>query len=269
MTRLPAGLARSSPPGADAPVPDPPVPWRGRDLAAVAGMAALWAFVVLPAVVLVLTVVGVVPGLDGLEFASPHGAAILLVNGTVPVLVTYGYLALRFRPEHRLLWRPGGARAPGWLPALAIGLAIGLVWWALVDVLAFSLLTNALEYEPPVQQQLIEALSAGGWAAAAAVLAIVAIAPLGEELVFRGVVFLGLIRWLGPLGAALISSAVFGLIHIQTDLGAFVFLAGYAFAFGLFACWLVRRSGSLWLAIGAHALSNAASVALALLTGEV
>lgn len=257
--------APARPAGAPPPVPRPPVPWRGRDLAAVAGLGLVGVVIVSVAGVLIGAI-----GLDGtVEFASVPGAALLLLNGTVPAVLPYAYLAWRFRPEHRLVWRPGGARAPRWLPALALGLGIGVVWWAAVDFLALSLLISALEYEPAVQQQIIDALGAGGLTTAAAVLAIVVIAPVGEEFVFRGVVFLGLTRWLGPVAAAVTSSAVFGAIHVQTDPGAFVFLAGYALAFGLFACWLVRRWGSLWPAIGAHAISNGASVVLALATGQM
>lgn len=261
MIRLPGLGAHATSEAGAAPVPQLPVPWRGRDLAAVAGLGVLG--------VMVAAAIGFAIGWRGTDFTSPRGAVMLLLNGTIPALLPYGYLVLRFRPEHRLVWRPGGARAPGWLPALGAGLLVGLVWWALVDFAALSLIISALEYEPAVQQQLIDALGAGGFTAAAAVLAIVVIAPVSEEFVFRGVVFLGLTRWLGPLSAAVISSLVFGVIHVQADLGAFAFLAGYALAFGLFACWLVRRWGSLWLAIGAHATSNGVSVVLAVLTGQV
>lgn len=262
MIRLPPLRGHATPSAAHATaVPQLPVPWRGRDLAAVAGLGV--------AGVMVATAVGVAIGWGGTDFTTPQGAVMLLLNGTIPALLPYGYLALRFRPEHRLVWHPGGARAPAWLPALGIGLGVGLVWWVAIDFLTLSLIISALEYEPAVQQQLIDALGAGGMVTAAAVLAIVVIAPVGEEFVFRGVVFLGLTRWLGPVAAAVISSVVFGVIHVQADLGAFAFLAGYALAFGLFACWLVRRWGSLWLAIGAHAASNGVSVLLSVLTGQV
>lgn len=242
-------------------VPRPPVPWRGRDLAAIAGMGVLG---------LVLTIViGLVIGWNFMEFTSPEAAVMLVLNGTVPAVLAYGYVVLRFGHAHRYLWRPGGERALRWAPALGIGMAVGLAWFVLVDVGAQTAVVEAVGYEPPpVQQELVDALGSPGLTQVAAWLAIVVIAPLGEELVFRGIVFLGLVRWVGAIPAALISSVLFGLIHLQAQLAATLFLAAYALLFGLFACWLVHRYGSLWLAIGAHAASNLASVVLAAIAGQ-
>lgn len=242
--------------------PPPPVPWRGRDLAAVAGIGVLG--------VLATSLVGLLIGWDFTEFASPRAAVMLLLNGTVPVVLAYAYLVLRFGSEHRYLWRPHGGRARSAGQALGIGLGVGLAWWLAIDVVGLLLFVEAIGYEPPpVQRELVEALGAPGLAQLAAWAAIVAIAPVGEEIVFRGIVFLGLSRWLGPVPAALISSVVFGLIHVQADVTATLFMAGYAVPFGLLACWLLHRFGSLWVPIGAHAASNFASVALATAVGQV
>lgn len=243
-------------------VPPPPVPWRGRDLAAVAGMGVLG--------LVVTVVVGLLIGWDFGEFTSPRAAVMLLLNGTVPAVLGYAYLVLRFGHEHRLLWRPRGERGLRFAPALGLGLGVGLAWWLAVDVLGLLVFVEAVGYEPPpVQQELVDALGAPGLARVAAWLAIVLIAPVGEEIVFRGIVFLGLTRWLGPVPAALISSVVFGLIHVQADLAATAFLALYAVPFGLLACWLLHRFGNLWLPIGVHAVSNFASVAVATAAGQV
>jgi membrane protease YdiL (CAAX protease family) len=238
------------------------VPWRGRDLAAVAGMGVLG---------LVATIlVGVLIGWDVGDFTSPRAAVMLLLNGTVPAVLAYGYLRLRFGHEHRLLWRPRGERGMRQTRAVALGLGVGLAWWLVVDVLGLMLFVETVGYEPPpVQQELLEALSSPGLTQVAAWLAIVVIAPVGEEIVFRGIVFLGLTRWLGAVPAAFVSSVVFGLIHVQGDVAATAFLAGYAVPFGLFACWLLHRFGSLWLPITVHAASNLASVAVATAAGQV
>lgn len=248
---------------ADTPqVPWPPVPWRGWDLAAVAGMGVLG--------LLITIVVGVVIGWDFTEFTSPQAAVMLLLNGTVPAVLAYGYLVLRFGHAHRYLWRPGGTRGLRWAPAFGLGLALGLAWFVAVDIAAQTAFIEVAGYEPPpVQQELMDALGSPGVTQVAAWLAIVVIAPLGEELVFRGIVFLGLLRWLGAIPAAVISSVLFGLIHLQAELSATLFLATYGLLFGLFACWLVHRFGSLWPAIGAHAASNLASVTLAAFAGHI
>ncbi len=86
-----------------------------------------------------------------------------------------------------------------------------------------------------------------------AVLAVV-MAPLFEELFFRGFLFRGLARsWGWPLGAV-VSSAVFGAAHMQ--LTVFVPL----FALGFVLAWTYERTGSLWTPISLHAVFNGISV---------
>jgi hypothetical protein len=91
-----------------------------------------------------------------------------------------------------------------------------------------------------------------------AVLLIVAVAPLSEELFFRGFVFAGFrARWsLWP--AALLSGVLFGLVHAPTGLTAAIPLAGL----GVALCWLYDRTGSLWPCVIAHALNNGLALAL-------
>lgn len=86
-----------------------------------------------------------------------------------------------------------------------------------------------------------------------AVLAVV-MAPLFEELFFRGFLFRGLARsWGWPL-AAVVSGAVFGAVHQQFT----VFLP--LFALGVVLAWAYQRTGSLWAPIALHAIFNGLSV---------
>ncbi len=76
-------------------------------------------------------------------------------------------------------------------------------------------------------------------------------APIFEELLFRGVLYLGLRQRYSPIVAALISAALFSLLHFYSIVGFFeVFWSGilYALAF--------EYSRSLLPAIGAHMLYN-------------
>jgi membrane protease YdiL (CAAX protease family) len=79
------------------------------------------------------------------------------------------------------------------------------------------------------------------------------IAPICEELLFRGYIFTALRNWRGTLPAALITGLLFGGVHAFSapplDL---VPLAGLGF--GL--CLLYRYSGSLYPSIVAHSLNN-------------
>ena len=78
-------------------------------------------------------------------------------------------------------------------------------------------------------------------------------APIMEEFVFRGFMFRGWSEsFLGPVGAILLSSALFGMYHTQYDwLGRF-----WIFLFGLAMCSLRWRSNSTWLTAVIHSAVN-------------
>ena len=81
----------------------------------------------------------------------------------------------------------------------------------------------------------------------------VVLAPIFEEIVFRGILFAGFYKKLGPWKAAIISSLAFSLLHLYDPLGALA-----VFIFGMMACYLYRRTQSLWTPIIVHAVTNAA-----------
>ncbi len=88
---------------------------------------------------------------------------------------------------------------------------------------------------------------------------ITVVAPIGEELFFRGYFFSALRNWRGWIPAAVITGLVFGAIHIgSAPIGFTVPLA--VFGFGL--CLLYERTGSLYPCIALHALNNALALAL-------
>jgi membrane protease YdiL (CAAX protease family)/uncharacterized RDD family membrane protein YckC len=94
--------------------------------------------------------------------------------------------------------------------------------------------------------------------AVTAVLLIAALAPVAEELFFRGFIFAGLrSRWsLWP--AAIVSGLIFGGVHAPTGITTVVPLAALGFAL----CWLYDRTGSLWPCVIAHAINNGLALAL-------
>lgn len=93
------------------------------------------------------------------------------------------------------------------------------------------------------------AAGAGGLPAAAALLLLVLVVPLGQELLFRGIVTTVLLRHgvvAGVLGSALVFAAVHGPAPAAVS----------ALVLGLVTAELRRRSGSLWPAVTAHAVHN-------------
>jgi membrane protease YdiL (CAAX protease family) len=88
---------------------------------------------------------------------------------------------------------------------------------------------------------------------AVAAFLIVIVAPLAEELFFRGFMYAGLRRSLPLWPAALISALVWGSLHLG---GGNVGVAIQLSIFGVILAWLYERSGTLWAPIFAHTLNN-------------
>jgi len=83
-------------------------------------------------------------------------------------------------------------------------------------------------------------------------LTLIVLAPLGEEIVFRGFFYRGLSSGLGPFAAILITAATWSALHAQYEL----FFMAQIFAFGIFLGWIRWRSDSLILAMILHAAIN-------------
>lgn len=87
----------------------------------------------------------------------------------------------------------------------------------------------------------------------AVTLLVTVVAPIGEELFFRGFFFGALRNWRGPWPAAIITGLVFGAIHLgSAPVSQLVPLA----FFGFVLCLLYHRSGSLFPCIVLHAFNN-------------
>lgn len=167
-------------------------------------------------------------------------------------------LAVLWRGFAELREGPGAGPA-GWLLGALVGLVVfGL--WILLDRPPF-VLGELQGYDPRVEGR-IHAGFAGVRLAGAAM-----VVPVMEELFWRSFIM----RWVErqdfrgvdprEVGwkALLVSSGLFALEHRLWMAG---FLAGLAYG------WLYRRTGSLWVAIFAHAVTNAVLGAWVLSTGS-
>ena len=86
-------------------------------------------------------------------------------------------------------------------------------------------------------------------------------APIVEEVSFRGYLFPALTRWRGPWIAAVVTAVLFGAAH------AFVYpalLLPLMVTFGFGACLLFWFTGSLLPGIALHALNNALAMSIAI-----
>jgi hypothetical protein len=164
-----------------------------------------------------------------------------IVNGAVGLTALLAAYLLRVRD-----WRAFGFRSttPKWLLiAAGLGLfAFGLIFG--VEAVYFHFIT-----EPNTQADFEVAAQGGILSLIVLLLTSAVLGPIGEELVFRGVVASALNRY-GPWAGVVGSAAIFGIIH-----GPSVILVD-AFVVGLLLGVVFRWSGSIWPAIVLHIVYN-------------
>jgi membrane protease YdiL (CAAX protease family) len=161
----------------------------------------------------------------------------------------------------RLVGRPAavdfGLRRP---PSLKRALALLVsVWLGFYVISALWVLALGLDEH----QQLPDRLGAdrGTLNLLAVVALITVVAPLGEELFFRGFFFGALRNWRGVWPAAIGTGIIFGGIHVGSAPVGFLVPLGF---FGVGLCLLYHYSGSLYPCIVLHALNNAIALGAAL-----
>lgn len=140
-----------------------------------------------------------------------------------------------------------------WRPAVAVA-------GCYVMVVAYATIVNALDIEAlqpestvgiEIVRERLSLVLAG--------VAVIAVAPLAEEVFYRGLIFGGLQRW-GFWPAALISGAVFSGVHL--DPGSLIPF----FIIGVTLAWLFWRRGNLWESVAFHVLFNAVSFSILVAT---
>ncbi len=91
-------------------------------------------------------------------------------------------------------------------------------------------------------------------------------APLVEELLFRGVLFRGLLRKMEPATAVLVSAVIFALVHYIGDPNTLPFLPALA-GLGAVLALVALRTGDLSMSIFIHAGFNLTTTILFLASG--
>jgi hypothetical protein len=152
-------------------------------------------------------------------------------------------------------------------PRPALRRSLGLIRPRFAQAALWTAVTAALlaTYEwlarlldrPPLPDFMVEFHASAGWLPGL-LFVVVFVAPLVEEVLFRGFLLPGLAAGrLGPVGAVAVTALLFALVHTQYD----PFDMSAVLALGVLlgaARWL---SGSLWLAYGLHVAINAVAAA--------
>lgn len=230
---------RTRPPERPADAPDWELPW----------------IVVFPALLVLLQLVPAALGAFGVPFGIGSLLGFTILADLAAAALAWYCLCVRpGRPPSRLgLKPPRRKRDLVVLPLL--GLLLGMVAVYIGEQVTTMLRGGSV---PPPQRtvQVLGSLQDPGLRALA-LIAVAVVAPVAEELLFRGIAFRSLQRRLGGTAALLLSSALFTLAHV--DLGH----AAHLFGLGIVLAWLVRRSGSLYPSMILHAVVNGGALLLA------
>lgn len=148
-------------------------------------------------------------GVDATDTTSPGLLTTVLLTQVGVILSGLGYLKLR----GRLSWRLWGPIRPAW-SHVAWGVAVGVAGFLCIQ-LVIGVLISILDDREPPQQELLEAVGVDPLVTTLVIVAAVVLAPIGEELFFRGILFQALRRRVGLWPAATISAAVFGAVHVE------------------------------------------------------
>ena len=230
--------------------------WPSVQARAIPDVPWTWMDVVKATAAIALFVVAVGVGVNiflGPERPLPAGFPVLILAGIELGLgaVALGFTLGKYRCGPEYLGLHTGPSPRGLLLGLGVVLA-GIVATAMyvqgVSVLGWTFLL------PP---SLSRMLQLAGTPVAVGLVATV-LAPLAEEVFFRGFVFGALARKVGiPAGMAL-SSLLFAAGHMQP--GVLV----PTFVLGLMLAWLYWRTSSLWTTIFAHFAFNLVALAISL-----
>lgn len=112
--------------------------------------------------------------------------------------------------------------------------------------------------------------SASSFSLIFALIAVIILAPLIEEFLFRGVLQTYVKKYLGIKAAILLSSLAFALFHFYRDQGVGnISLILSLFFLGGYLGFIYERQGSLWASIGLHMTFNSISALRILFLPEI
>lgn len=240
-------MPSTPPPGTAVPAPrSAPAPGAEPRWPAWLGFAAL-----MSAVVMTLfggALIGIVATLAG-QNVRGGSHPVVSIAGTVVLdaaLVASAWIFARLRgpvPLSRL------GLAPVRLPR-----ALGLVILGLGAIVLFSVLYGRAVHVTETQNLAKDLGIRTAAELVAFAVVVTVVAPVAEEVFFRGFFFIAIASWRGPWVAAAITGLVFGAVHVGT---APIQLLPPLVVFGFVQCLIRWRTGSIYPCFALHATYNA------------
>ncbi|MGE4483035.1 lysostaphin resistance A-like protein [Acidocella sp.] len=187
------------------------------------------------------------------NFSSPLALESSFLAGEIAILLWLSWLMRHLGPKAT----DGSPNGVAWRPASLQGY-LGAVM-ASIGLLALTLLILTLL--PPDSAKLstmraARLFSSPAWALAGTFGGILILAPIAEEILFRGLAFAGLAAHWGTGPAILLSCALFVAVHAPEKLHYWPGFVGVG-ALALAACWLRLRYRSIKPGVLMHILYNA------------
>jgi membrane protease YdiL (CAAX protease family) len=217
------------------------VPWNTRDLL----WGVIWGLALLTGLTLLLSMgLALVQRVTGIQLPPASGAITLLAE--LALLLPVWWFGIR---KYRLPWSCVGLRP--FAPVRDLGLGCVFLMLGFWFSLAWSLFLSLFGLR--TQPDLLPLFGGGIGGLLLALFTGGLIAPIAEEVFFRGFVFAGLYRHLGLRRAIVLSAILFALVHILPTSWPPIFVLGVLFAL------LYERTGSIWPAVALHGAINSIS----------
>jgi membrane protease YdiL (CAAX protease family) len=216
-------------------------------------------FVVLLAALVLAAVGGLIVDIPalvvGVKISSEHSPPGITLADTVVQDVAFVLTAVMFAQfggrtvrSWQFGLRPTPLRRAAGLAVatIAIFLTFGAVWVSLLKVSEDKKLLEQLGTNETTVLLVFGALLT------------TVIAPICEEVLFRGYIFAALSKWRGWLPGAAITGALFGAVHVGSAPALDLVPLG---VLGFMLCVLYRRTGSLYPCIAVHSFNNSLAFA--------
>lgn len=218
------------------------IPWSARDVGLGVGAFGVW----------LAAAFGFVFLAQSLSWQIDVGVFVTLWE--LALVVPAWWFTVR---KYEVKWSALGLRGFG---GKTLGIGCGLMLLSFAFNLVYSLILSLFDLQAQVDFVALFDEVSSPWPL---LVGGVLVAPVVEEIFFRGFVFAGLRKRYGWQRAALVSAGLFAVLHLQPLALVPIMILGLIFAY------LYHRSESIWPAVAMHVLTNGIGLGAAYLASQM